>query len=174
MNEELKEKLKSILADHGIDEGTTEQVLVELEEGKAEPKPEEQDQPIIQEENGTEEAIQDEPQPEEGEIPPVEETLPPVPPVEEVPPEVPPVEEPPVEQPPLPDYDAKIEELKKTNEALLARVDSLEEALRKAGVIEGETEDEGEFGFHKDNAPAKEPIDDGLDDFFSRANKHSY
>ena len=51
MFEKLKEKLKKIFAEKGIDEGTTEEVLVELDREEEEPKPEGQDHAPIQEEN---------------------------------------------------------------------------------------------------------------------------
>ena len=91
------------------------------------------------------------------ELPPVDE--PPVPPTDELPPdpsaeEVPPSDVSPIEdaqpEPPAPSVDpsvlddllGKLEESNKTIEGLLARVDSLEQALKSAGVLdESETVD---------------------------------
>lgn len=171
MNEELKEKLKSVLADNGIDEGIQDKILVELEGEPKEEEPPVSDLPPVEEDKGTEALAQDEPLPEEGAVPPLEGEATEVPP--ELPPEVPPTDVPPVPVFDKEAYDHDMEELRKTNEALLARVDSLEEALRNAGVIEGEKKEQG-FGFHKDNAPDKDPVEDGLDGFLARANRKSY
>ena len=174
MFEKLKEKLKKIFAEKGIDEGTTEEVLVELDREEEEPKPEEQEPAPIQEETTEEVAVEDMPKPEEDEVAlPEEEPAPEAVPV----PEEQPVEEPReiVEQPQF-DYDglkADLDETKKTNDALLARVESLEEALRAAGVIDGE-KPQKPYGVDKPSAPAKDPLDDDLDGFFAKVNRKSF
>lgn len=145
MNEELKLKLKEALLGKGIEEGLIEEAFTEVEEPKEEP-------------------IQDKPEAEAVEAEPVEDK-----PLEEVPPvEVPPQE---------PQFDFEgmqrdFDELRKTNEALIARVEALEEALKGAGVIEGEKAKP--IGSEKTSAPAKDPLDDGLTSFLARANKFSY
>lgn len=68
-------------------------------------------------------------------VPPVEEVADPVPPTEEV---VPPTEP---EVPPVPPFDptellGKIDELSKANEGLMARIQSLEDALKQAGIVD--------------------------------------
>lgn len=151
MNEELKLKLKEALLGKGIEEGLIEEAFTEVEEPKEE-------EPI--EEKPEAEAVEAEPIEDK----PVEE----VPPVEEIPEEVPPQE-------PQFDYEGMqrdFDELRKTNEALIARVEALEEALKGAGVIEGEKAKP--IGSEKTSAPAKDPLDDGLTSFLARANKFSY
>ena len=148
MNEELMEKLIAILGEKGIDEATTKEIVVELAE-----KPEEGENPKETEPKEAEEA-----------------------PAEEVPPEQP-------EQPQEPQIDieaiskafdemsAKVEEMGKANEALLNRIGSLEDALKQAGVIEGGV---AEVGYDSPKAPANDPTTDGLNDFFTRANRNSF
>ena len=171
MFEKLKEKLKKIFAEKGIDEGTTEEVLVELDREEEEPKPEEQDPAPIQEETTVEEESQEEPK----EKP--EAVLP-----DEAQPEAVPLPEEPAEEPqeiveePQFDYEgmkAELDEYKKTVDALLARTESLEEALRAGGVIEGDKPEKG-YGVDKPSAPAKDPVGDGLDEFFRQANRKSF
>lgn len=169
MNEELKEKLKLVLKDHGIDEETTVDVLAELE---AEPKGEGEEEAVdtVQQEGEETAAPEEATTPEEGEVPTEEgqavETPEPQPTEEQLPP---PAEPQPGFDPTA--YDAKIEELQKANEGLISRIESLEDALRKAGVIEG---DQKGFGFAKEYAPDKDPSDDGLESFLMRANRKSY
>jgi len=177
MNEELMEKLIAILGEKGIDEATTKEIVVELAE-----KPEEGENPKETEPKEAEEAKEKDPEekveakPEEGEAP-KEETPDQSPsPAEEVPPEQP-------EQPQEPQIDieaiskafeemsAKVEEMGKANEALLNRIGSLEDALKQAGVIEGGV---AEVGYDSPKAPANDPTTDGLNDFFTRANRHSF
>lgn len=155
MNEELKLKLKEALLGKGIEEGLIEQAFTEVEEPKEEPIEEKPEAEAVEAE-----AVEDKPLEE---VPPVEE---------------PPAEEPPVELPPQePQFDYEgmqrdFDELKKTNEALIARVEALEEALKGAGVIEGEKAKP--IGSEKTSAPGKDPLDDGLTSFLARANKFSY
>lgn len=169
MNEELKEKLKLVLKDHGIDEETTVDVLAELD---AEPKGEGEEEAVdtIPQEDGQTPAPEEGTTPEEGQVPPedgqVAEPPAPQPAEGQLPP-------PPEPQPGFDPtaYDTKIEELQKANEGLISRIESLEDALRKAGVIEG---DQKGFGFAKEYAPDKDPADDGLESFLMRANRKSY
>lgn len=172
MFEKLKEKLKKIFAEKGIDEGTTEEVLVELDREEEEPKPEEQEPAPIQEENAVEaDKVEEMPKEEP------DEALPEEAPAEAVPLPEEPAEEPQeiVEEPQF-DYEgmkAELDEYKKTVDALLARTESLEEALRAGGVIEGEKPEKG-YGVDKPSAPAKDPVGDGLDEFFRQANRKSF
>ena len=167
MNEELKEKLKLVLQGNGIDEETALKVLAELDTQEEEPKAEEEGQSAPEEQAVTDEAVaMEEPKGEEpNEVTPEETTPAPIP-------ETQPVEETtPQPQVDFADYDNKIEEQNKTIEALLARVESLEEALKGAGVLEGQV---SPVGYHKPEARDKEPIGDGLDDFFSRVNRKKF
>ena len=167
MNEELKEKLKLVLQGNGIDEETALKVLAELDTQEEEPKAEEEGQSAPEGQAVKDEAVaMEEPKDEEpNEVTPEETTPAPIP-------ETQPVEETtPQPQVDFADYDNKIEEQNKTIEALLARVESLEEALKGAGVLEGQV---SPVGYHKPEARDKEPIGDGLDDFFSRVNRRKF
>lgn len=115
------------------------------------------------------------PLPPEGNLPPNEE-LPPVPPTD-----VPPVDEPTVqpqeELPPTPaqpdpELLGKLEEQAKTIEGLLARIESLEEALKKSGILNGETD---EIGTDKPNVPdsASAQVNDEYDDILGEINRRS-
>ena len=159
MLEKLKDLIKRVFSNKGIDEGTTEEVLVELEKGEEEPQPQEPELPPVEEPAPLEPEVQEEPKPEEGEALPVEDA---------------PVQEEPQPEPVEPQidfqkYDGKIDELQKTNEALLARIGSLEEALKASGIIEGSKP--APFGVDSPTAPAKDATDDGLDAFLARVNK---
>lgn len=167
MNEELKEKLKIVLQGNGIDEETALKVLAELDTQEEEPKAEEEGQSVNEGQAVIDEAVaMEEPKGEEpNEVTPEEPTPAPIP-------EEPPVEEPaPQPQVDFAEYETKLDEQNKTIEALLARVESLEEALKGAGVLEGEVKP---VGYHKPEAPDKDPIGDGLDDFFSRVNRRKF
>ena len=167
MNEELKEKLKLVLQGNGIDEETALKVLAELDTQEEEPKAEEEGQSAPEGQAVKDEAVaMEEPKGEEpNEVTPEEPTPAPIP-------EEPVVEEPaPQPQVDFADYENKLEEQNKTIEALLARVESLEEALKGAGVLEGQV---SPVGYHKPEARDKEPIGDGLDDFFSRVNRRKF
>lgn len=175
------EKLKTILEEKGIDEETSKEILAELDEGEGEPKPEEESPAVPLEETpkATDES-QEEPGAKEAEAPAIE-----VPPEAEAPTEPTepalPIEEPAEEVPPapIPEADPKkeqlrndLDELKKANEGLLARVDSLEEALRRAGVIEGEKPTQ--VGYNKPSAPANDGEDVDLASFFAKANRKRF
>lgn len=167
MNEELKEKLKLVLQGNGIDEETALKVLAELDTQEEEPKAEEEGQSAPEGQAVIDEAVaMEEPKGEEpNEVTPEEPTPAPIP-------EEPVVEEPaPQPQFDFADYENKLDEQNKTIEALLARVESLEEALKGAGVLEGQT---SPVGYHKPEARDKDPIGDGLDDFFSRVNRRKF
>ena len=167
MNEELKEKLKLVLQGNGIDEETALKVLAELDTQEEEPKAEEEGQSAPEGQAVIDEAVaMEEPKGEEpNEVTPEEPTPAPIP-------EEPVVEEPaPQPQFDFADYENKLDEQNKTIEALLARVESLEEALKGAGVLEGQT---SPVGYHKPEARDKDPIGDGLDDFFSRVNRKKF
>lgn len=167
MNEELKEKLKLVLQGNGIDEETALKVLAELDTQEEEPKAEEEGQSEPEGQAVKDEAVaMEEPKDEEpNEVTPEETTPAPIP-------ETKPVEETtPQPQVDFADYENKLEEQNKTIEALLARVESLEEALKGAGVLEGQV---SPVGYHKPEARDKEPIGDGLDDFFSRVNRKKF
>lgn len=170
MFEKLKEKLKEIFADKGIDEETQEEVLAEVDKVEEQPKPEDESQPEVLEENAVEAEQVEEMPKEEPEVA-LPEEAPAEPVVEEIPQELP-------QEMPQPSFDfeglkADLDETKKTNDALLARIESLEEALRSAGVIEGE-KPQKPYGVDKPSAPGKDPLDDGLDDFFRKANRKSF
>lgn len=167
MNEELKEKLKLVLQGNGIDEETALKVLAELDTQEEEPKAEEEGQSAPEGQAVIDEAVaMEEPKGEEpNEVTPEEPTPAPIP-------EEQPTEEPaPQPQFDFADYENKLDEQNKTIEALLARVESLEEALKGAGVLEGQT---SPVGYHKPEARDKDPIGDGLDDFFSRVNRRKF
>lgn len=178
--EEFLKKLKELMDAYKIDEDKAKEVLKTLgiepeeekepekpveEEGKAEkevlpPSSEKEENPTPIEEG----APTGEDPVNEGEVP-VEEVPPQpqeevVPPVEEVPPTNVPQEG---EVPPAPPIDIEglvakfdeqkgiIEEQAKTIEGLGARIQSLEDALKSAGVLEkGEGED---VGIHNSNVP---------------------
>ena len=166
---DLLEKLKAILAEKGIDEETSTEILAELD-GEPEGQPEGEAVPDETEVQPTPEGEEGEPKENPEVAPPVDEPSAPVEP-EELPPEEPLPEADPLAElkGQLDDVNGKYEESQKTIEALLARVDSLEEALRASGVIEGEKP--VTYGVDKPTAPANDPIDDGLDDFFRKANR---
>ena len=171
------EKLKETLIANGIDEETIVKILADLEkepeekkegeEPQAEGKTEEEVPPANPEEGKKEEkpegdVVEETVVKEEGALPP-EGEVPPPPTEEEVPPtDVPPTDVPPEgEVPPAPPIDIEglvakfdeqkgiIEEQAKTIEGLGARIQSLEDALSSAGVLEkGEGED---VGIHNSN-----------------------
>lgn len=154
--DKLIQALTEILASVGLDAETIDAVVGKLsaiaedesdEENTVEVAPT-TDEPTTDEvpplppeptDEGNGETQSDEPSPDEVEA---TEEVPPVPteevtPVEPTPDVVPPVEEPQPPFDPSPLLSA-IEELQKANEGLIARVESLEEALRVAGVLDGE------------------------------------
>lgn len=136
---------------------------------------------------------EDEVVPPQDEVPAESESVPPVPPEAqeevpqaEVPPEVPPVEVPPTEQPvpgpEVPPQFVSIEEFetvknelaeqKKANEGLLNRLSSLEEALKKAGVIDGS--EDSSVGVDDPQAPGSTNVDTTMDDVLREINTKRY
>lgn len=174
MSEELKEKLKAALKGNGVDEEIAIKVLAEVESPEGEPKAEDEGPAVPETAPAPDGLGEDEPKPEEGEIPPLEAESEPVAtpeePVVEEP--LPPVEPEPVPEAPAFDFEAEIKERDKTIDALKSRVDSLVEALKAAGVIEGEGV--APIGVDKPSAPGKDSYDDGLDSFFDKANRHTF
>ena len=174
------EKLKESLKANGVDEETIAKVLADLEE-KPEGKDEENNEPQgegkpeegeptpnpdeVPPQDTPSENNEGDPQ-EEGELPPDGE-VPPTPNPEELPPEVPPQDVPPTpeeptpEVPPVPPFDpteliGKVDELGKTIEGLLARIGSLEDALKGAGVLE--KPDEENIGFENQGLPGTSSV----------------
>lgn len=189
------EKLRETLSANGIDEDTIAKIIDDLEKEDNDDK-ESDDNPDdgktvdevppstneeVSEDNVVPPVEEDGAPIEEGAVPP-EADLPPVP-QEEV---VPPAEEPPVppqeEVPPAPvppafnpdELIAKYEELKAANDGLLARVDSLEQALKDVGVLD--KSDAEEVGIDDQRIPpsgsngAVDAFDDALD--FLNNRKH--
>lgn len=118
----------------------------------------------------------------EGELPPDEE-VPPTPNPEELPPEVPPEvvpptpEEPGPEVPPVPPFDptellGKIDEMGKSIEGLLARIGSLEDALKGAGVLE--KSDDENIGFENQGLPGTSSVgaDSAMVSALAKLNNH--
>lgn len=199
MKEKTLKKIKKLLAKEGVEEEKIDSIVAEIEateENDDNLPPEEEGNPTPIGEEGDQvplEVPSDEGAPivnEADEVPPLpNDVLPPEdspsdePPLE-VPPEVPadippeqPTPEVPLEVPPIPQVDpqqvqelvTKLEELQKANEGLLARVSSLEEALKNAGVIEG-TQSVG------DDRPylSESKEDNVLDDVLRTLNNKNY
>lgn len=190
------EKLRETLSANGVDDETIAKVIADLEKTDDEDeKPNEDnkedgtsanDEPPAKD---TDDVDNDDLPPgsndgapiEEGATPP-DADLPPVPPTDDVPPAeeppVPPQEEvPPAPVPPAFNPDeliAKYEELKAANDGLLARVDSLEQALKDVGVLD--KSDAEEVGIDDQRIPpsgsngAVDAFDDALD--FLNNRKH--
>ena len=103
--------------------------------------------------------------PAEGDVVPPEEVVPPVAPAE---PAVPPFDPTPIlEQ--MTSLQGELEEYKKANEGLLARVQSLEEALKNAGVI-SEGNPVNEVGDVLPSAAPQSPTDDVFGDVMREIN----
>lgn len=70
------------------------------------------------------------------------------------------------------DLSSQLEEEKKANAGLLARIDSLEEALKKGGYLD----DSGTtpVGDETPKAPAQVPVDEPIDDILAQINSHKY
>lgn len=187
------EKLKETLSANGIDDETIAKILADLEksdeddekpseDNEGDGTPAEDEPPASNEDVPSDDDLppgsNDGAPIEEGATPP-DADLPPVPPSEDVPPadeppvppqeEVPPAEVP-AEVPPAfnPDeFIAKYEELKAANEGLVARIESLEQALRDVGVLD--KSDAEEIGVDDQRIPpsgsngAIDAFDDALD-----------
>ena len=183
-----KEEGENEKVDESSDDGKDEKSEPSSEE--SDPADEDDDLPPgvsdVKEEGG--ESPSDEPSPEEvaaaleGEIPPVPPTDEPAPNPEEVPPvdAVPPAEpQPEVPAQPVgadPELLAKFEELVKTNDALKARIDSLESALQAAGILDGEvaqpvgTDQQG--AVESGNTDTTDAFDDVLREINQRGKKY--
>lgn len=159
-NERLAKKLAKLLVKAGLDEDKVDDIVGQVEEELAEegtqggdPVPPEGDPipptPTQEEPSGDpipQEEPDQEPEPQGDPVPPDEGAIPPEVPPQEVPPQEVPPELPPISQADPTEIEAlkaELEEQKKANEGLLARVDSLEKALKAAGILEGTPESVG-------------------------------
>jgi len=164
MNEELLNQLREVLEKNGVEEEKIEATLTEL---KGEPVEDEPIEEVVEE--PIEEPI-DEVVDEASEEPVEEEAV-----VDEVATE--PIEEEPVVEPqPYDDSELRnqigeamgtIDELKKANEGLLARISALEEALANAGVIDKAQPTANTEGINE-NAPSNEDLGNPMDNFLAR------
>ena len=173
---DLLEKLTLILSKKGVDEEIIKESLAELGEGE-EPKPTEADP--AKEENPVEpKETQAEAQGAEPEDKPTEKDAPA--PTEAPAEDVVPVEEAnkaiegavaEATQEAQAENDAlkaQVDELGKTIEAVLKRCESLEEALKKAGVLDGDPKDF--YGVDKATAPSRDGDESDLGSFLSEVN----
>lgn len=173
---DLLEKLTLILSKKGVDEEIIKESLAELGEGE-EPKPTEADPD--KEEKPVEPAdTQAEAQGEEPEDKPTEKDAPA--PTEAPAEDVVPVEEAnkaiegavaeATEQAQAENeaLKAQVDELGKTIEAVLKRCESLEEALKKAGVLDGDPKDF--YGVDKATAPSRDGDESDLGSFLAEVN----
>lgn len=162
MNEKLAKKLKKILAKAGLDEDKIDEIVEEVVEATTEEEViNENDNPdnVTPDQPSEETQVEETPAPTNEEVPPVQEEVPPtdgnieqalqelaaqeqgeVPPTDAVPPTqeqapVPPVVDPSATE----ELKASLREANKTIEGLTARIDSLEQALKAAGVITSES-----------------------------------
>lgn len=173
---DLLEKLTLILSKKGVDEEIIKQSLAELGEGE-EPKPTEAD-PDEEGKPVEPEDTQAEAQGEEPEDKPTEKDAP-------APTEAPAEDVVPVEeankaiegavQEATAEKEAENEELKaqlgelsKTIDAVLKRCESLEEALKKAGVLDGDPKDF--YGVDKTTAPSRDGDESDLGSFLAEVN----
>jgi hypothetical protein len=173
---DLLEKLTMILSKKGVDEEIIKESLAELGEGE-EPKPTEAD-PAEEEKPVEPKETQAEAQGEEPEDKPTEKDAP-------APTEAPAEDVVPVEeankaiegavQEATAEKEAENEELKahldelsKTIEAVLKRCESLEEALKKAGVLDGDPKDF--YGVDKATAPSRDGDESDLGSFLAEVN----
>lgn len=181
------EKLKKILSKLGLDEEKQKEILdivnsddKDVEEDDAKIVEEEQVEETPAEESSPEgdgDAPSEEPDPVDPPEAPVEEPTPvEEPPVEEssplpdgitevdpntlgdVPPEPNPEEPVPTPDVPSVDYEAKLAAQEELINAQKARIDSLEEALKKAGILD-DTGVTNQVGTDDNQAPANDPID---------------
>lgn len=171
MNEELLNQLREVLKKNGVEEEKIEATLTELEGATEEEVPTEE---VVEEthEEPVEEVVDEmtvEPEDEEAVVEEVETE----PTEEEV------VEEPVVEEPAI-DEEVKvrldeawgeIEELKKANEGLLARISALEEALANAGVIDKTLDTSNDLPGRSMEAPSNEDLGNPMDNFLAKVRK---
>lgn len=67
---------------------------------------------------------------------------------------------------------SQVDEYKKANDGLLARIDSLEEALKKGGYLDDSSTTP--VGDETPKAPAQVPVDEPIDDILAQINSHKY
>ena len=194
------EKLIAVLTELGVEEEKIDAAVAALseEETPVDPEGKSEEESPSSETPSEEEVASGEPEVpvEEEEVVPSQEEVPadsesvPLPPEEPqpVPPEEVPVEEEvlPVEEGEVPGLEepqgvsleefvsvkTELEEQKKANEGLAARISSLEEALKAAGVIDGSVETN--VGFDDPTAPGKSTVDTTLDDVIREINHKGY
>ncbi len=183
--EKLIEALRETLAKLGLDE---EAINAALEEAMAKAESEENPAPASDPDVPTEDVVVPPETPsepaEEGasdvpsaDLPPVEDAVPPE--AQDVPPEevVPPADPAPAPAPVDPtdlikqigDLTGQLAEYKKANDGLMARVQSLEEALKKAGVIDG-SEPTTTVGDELPSSAPQNPTDDVFSDVLREMN----
>jgi hypothetical protein len=173
---DLLEKLTMILSKKGVDEEIIKESLAELGEGE-EPKPTEAD-PAEEEKPVEPKETQAEAQGEEPEDKPTEKDAPA--PTEAPAEDVVPVEEAnkaiegavqeatAEKEAENEELKAQVDELGKTIEAVLKRCESLEEALKKAGVLDGDPKDF--YGVDKATAPSRDGDESDLGSFLAEVN----
>jgi hypothetical protein len=188
------EKLRAALIEAGMEEEQIEEVIAAssdetevVSEGNDEESSTSGEVPPEEEAPSESEVIpegEDEVVPPQDEVPAESESVPPVPPEaqEEVPPTEVPPEEPSVPGPEVPPQFVSIEEFetvknelaeqKKANEGLLNRLSSLEEALKKAGVIDGS--EDSSVGVDDPQAPGSTNVDTTMDDVLREINTKRY
>lgn len=193
-NEKLEKKLKKILAKAGLEEDKVDAIVDEVEGALEEEDVPEDVNPVEEEPLPPSEEPKEEPEapaeeqvaPTEGEVPPQEEVVAPndgnieqalnelaaqtegaATPQEEVVPPTPAQEQlpPPIDPSQIEQLTHDLGEAHKTIEGLVARIDSLEEALKSAGVITGESKVGDETPRITPNASAdqNDAFDDILD-----------
>jgi hypothetical protein len=174
---DLLEKLTMILSKKGVDEEIIKESLAELGEGE-EPKPTEADpaeeeKPVEKKETQAEAQQGEEPEdkPTEKDAPaPTEAPAEDVVPVEEANKAIEgAVQEATAEkEAENEELKAHLDELSKTIEAVLKRCESLEEALKKAGVLDGDPKDF--YGVDKATAPSRDGDESDLGSFLAEVN----
>ena len=194
------EKLIAVLTELGVEEEKIDAAVSALTEEEAPVDPEgKSEEEITSSETPSEEEVASgepeevveevEVEPSQEEVPADAESVPlppeepqPMPPVEEVPVE----EEAPVEEGVVPGLEepqgvsleefiqvkTELEEQKKANEGLSARISSLEEALKSAGVIDGSVD--SSVGFDDPTAPGRNVVDTTMDDVLREINHKGY
>lgn len=178
-----EEKIDKIIADLAEENKPDQEGNEKVEETQVDGKTEEEVPPAPTDEV-TPVEVPDEPNegnPNEEGVEPQEGEVPPVPPVDgELPPqEVPPTDVPPVEDvPPVPQFDptellgkidelnGKVVEYEKTIEGLVSRIESLEGALKTAGVLET-NDNENDVGIDEARIPGSSS--NGADSAFASA-----
>lgn len=186
------EKLLAILAEMGVEQEKLDAAVAALSEEEAPVEPAEgegeepsttdeppvEEEPAPAEETPVEENPVDVPNPEEH--PPVEEEAV-VPPEEELPPAA---EEIPAEKPPVPELPpvvsleefnqvkSELEELKKAHEGLKANYEAMFEALKSAGVVDGNQV--SAVGQDEPSAPGRNNVDTTMDDILAEINRKAY